>query len=74
MVGLRRGCGLVESLRSGRGRGLLWRNTAGGGGDGRGGVEEGMVVALCVLGFCTYIHVSKAYVHIDVYVYIHRTI
>lgn len=65
MVGLRRGCGLVESLRSGRGRGLLWRNTAGGGGDGRGGVEEGMVVALCVL---TYIHVSKAY---DVYVYIH---
>lgn len=51
MVGLRRGCGLVESLRSGRGRGLLWRNTAGRGGDGRGGVEEGMVVALCMLGF-----------------------
>ena len=38
--------GLVASLRSGRGRASLWRNAGGEGGDGRGGVEEGMVVAL----------------------------
>lgn len=30
---------------------MLWRNTGGGGGDGTGGVEEGMVVALCAVGF-----------------------
>lgn len=39
---------------------MLWRNTVGGRGDGRGGVEEGKVVALCVskaMYVCTYLDV-----------------
>lgn len=38
---------MKELVLLGRGRALLWKNTSGGGGDERGGVEGEMVVALC---------------------------
>lgn len=49
---------------------MLWRNTGGGGGDGTGGVEEGMAVALCAVGFAeregvTY-NMSKLYICIRI--------